>query len=167
MRIFIFFMLTFLVALTILGNNYEKFFPLLKNISGWKSQKPIGSEMTIGEDFMMGASRKYSKGDKIITVSMLVGSDVGSYEFLAKASKNCILTSDRKSYEVKNINSFRTLLIGGKDNSKVVVFFNSDSMKEPGILIFFGEHVRLNTLLPFSKNFNWKKFENLYRSIYK
>ncbi len=166
-KLLIFFILTFLGTLTIFGVSYEKFFPLLKDVSGWKAQKPDGTEINMGGNFMMSASRQYSKGDKSVTVSMLVGSQVYPYKQMAELSKMSITTSDGEHVEVKSINSYRTLIEKNQDGSTVVVFFNSDNMKNAGALLFSGDNVSLNDLLSFSKNFDWKKFESLYKSLFK
>ncbi len=165
-KILIFFLLLFML-IPVFAEKYEKFYPLFKDIPGWKGNKPGGTDISYGNNQMVMSTREYYKGEKNVTVNVVVGIQAMTYWQALKMANTKVSSSNGEYLEVKDMNGFRVLLQRENEHCSLVIFLSKENLNKGGVLVFDGTKISLDELLNFAKKFDWKGFKKVYSSLFK
>ncbi len=142
--------LTMLISVAAFAWNapkYDKIYPYLKNVPGWKAEKPMGQTMSVNGNTFSMAMRNYRKGNKEATVIVGFGlfgppaayiSQLGGLpsKFYQETDEVIIKTTTYRGYRAyiqifkkENRGFIGVVLSGGSDPSQIAyVALNFENM---------------------------------------
>ena len=159
--IFITFALLF-ISNVALGASYQALFPYLIDLPGWSGSEPTGMNMEMSGMTMVNATRNYNKGNKELTVVIMIGNQ--AFGFNPAATGGMKVETSQGKMDFKTIDGFQVQTIYDKeDNSGAVTVILQDAGGALFTLTFEG--LKEDDALNIVQKFDWKKIQKAAKSI--
>ncbi len=140
----------------------EALYPCLKELPGWKADKPLNASIDIGGTKMTNVTRKYQKEDMEFVVIFTSGA-------MAMASwmpydENTNIKTPSLSISAKHINGYPVHIVEDRENhtSSMTILIHqggADNKNSWSILTFSGTNIPKDKLVDMAKSFDWNCFK--------
>lgn len=136
--------------------------PLLVDISGWTTENPEGMSMDMGAVRMVNAYRNYSREDKNMDATIMVGSNA----MMEGQSQPMNMETADASINTSEINGFSVIrTFDKKDNSGYVLVNIAKASGKGALFVLNYSAITPAEALETAKKFDWKAMKEAADSI--
>jgi hypothetical protein len=143
---------------------FDSLLPLLVDLAGWQAGKAEGIDLS--QAGMQGVTvvREYTSGEKGLTASVMLGSQVG-ITWMPDYKEGFKAETEEGSLEVRKINGFLVYQAYNKDDASggLVVLLIETTADKPGsgaLFVASFEGIPLDEGLKLAQKFDWKKIKD-------
>ncbi len=136
--------------------------PLLIDLKGWKAEKAEGASVNMGGMKMINAIRNYSKGNRTLDVTIIVGSNA---MIQGQTQAINVETSDFK-VNTRKIGGFDITQVFDKNKNSGYLIINLAKRQTEGSLFIFNyTGISPKEALEIAKKYDWKKIKTITSSM--
>jgi hypothetical protein len=143
---------------------YDPLLPLLVDLAGWKAGKAEGIDLS--QAGMQGVTvvREYTSGEKGLTASVMLGSQVG-ITWMPDYKEGFKAETEEGSLEVRKINGFLAYQAYDKDDASgglvvLLIETTADKPNSGALFVVSFEGLPLDEGLKLAQKFDWKKMKD-------
>jgi len=138
--------------------SYKSLYPCLKNLSGWKGDKPTGMQANMGGMNMITANRTYHRSGKKLTATIILGQQALGIMPVPPTQKEMTMDTPKGKIIVKKIKGAYVRIFYEKNRKQgmILVPLNSGKKKSPAVFAFHFEGLSLEEGKTLAESFDWK-----------
>ena len=156
-----------MVGTPVFSASYESLYGCLKNLSGWKGDKPTGMQANMGGMNMITANRAYHRSGKKLTATIILGQQALGMLPALSAQKERTMDTPKGKMIVKKIKGayVRMFYDKGQKQGMVLVPLNSGKKKAPAVFAFHFEGLSLEEGQALAESFDWKDMREKLKAL--
>ena len=168
------FLFALILSLVVCGNalawkvpKYDKIYPYLKDVAGWKAEKPVGQTMSLNGSTFSMAMREYTKGSKKATLIVgfgLFGPVAGYISQLGGLPTQFYQETDEVIVKTTTYRGFKAFVQIYKKEKKGFIGVVLSSASVPSQIAYVAlnfENMSLSEAESFLNNFNLNGIKSL------
>ena len=139
--------------------SYKSLYGSLKDLPGWKGEKPKGTQANIGGMKMVTASPKYHQKGKMVNVAIISGLQAkGMIRQQVAKQKEMTMDTPKGKIMIKKINGVYVQMVFEKARKEgtILVPLNNGKQKVPAIFAFHFKGLSLEKGRALAESFDWK-----------
>jgi hypothetical protein len=144
-------------------SHYSSFYPYLRDISGWKAEKPTGASISTPIGKAIYASRTYTNGEKSITATIASGTQ--AYSMWAPFTMGVEIDTPENFLKIAKINGYSVGISYNKpekNNGGVVVALKRETNEAIAVFALSFSNVNYEEALNLAEGFDWDSMSKLF-----